>query len=80
MIADPYVKLEWSSSGAGMSKTADINHVHGVYRSVCCGVERSIPDNVKFPPCPGGGISGGSQCAGRNANWIMVRPTQMINR
>ena len=63
-----------------MPKTSDINHVPGVYRSVCCGVERSMPDNFKFPPCPGSGQSGGSQCVGQNANWIMVRPTQMINR
>ena len=63
-----------------MPKPGDINHVPGVYRSVCCGVERSIPDNVKFPPCPGSGKSGGIRCAGQNANWIFVRPTQMINR
>ena len=63
-----------------MFKPGDINHVHGVYRSVCCGVERSLPDNVKFPPCSGSGKSGGSLCIGKNANWIMVYPTQMINR
>ena len=63
-----------------MFKPGDINHVHGVYRSVCCGVERSLPDNVKFPPCPGSGKLGGSPCIGKNANWIMVYPTQMINR
>ena len=63
-----------------MFKPGDINHVHGVYRSVCCGVERSLPDNVKFPLCPGSGKSGGSPCIGKNANWIMVHPTQMINR
>ena len=63
-----------------MFKPGDINHVHGVYRSVCCGVERSLPDNVKFPPCPGSGKSGGSPCIGKNTNWVMVHPTQMINR
>ena len=63
-----------------MPKTGDINHAPGVYRSVCCGVERSLPDNVKFPPCPGSGKSSWSRCVGKNANWIMVRPTQMINR
>jgi hypothetical protein len=63
-----------------MHKPGDINHVHGLYRSVCCGVEHSLPDNVKFPPCPGRGKSGESRCAGKNAIWIMVRLTHMINR
>ncbi len=63
-----------------MHKPGEINHVHGVYRSECCGVERTLPDNVKFPPCPGSGKSGGSPCGGKNATWIFVRPTQMINR
>jgi hypothetical protein len=64
-----------------MHKSGDINHVHGLYRSVCCDVEHSLSDNVKFPPCPGsGGKSGESRCAGRNATWIMVRLTHMINR
>ena len=61
-----------------MPKTADINHVPGVYRSECCGVEKTMPDNFKYPPCLGSGKSGESRCAGQNANWIMVRPTQMI--
>ena len=49
-----------------MPKPGDINHVPGVYRSVCCGVERSMPDNFKLPPCPGSGNkSGESRCAGQ---------------
>lgn len=63
-----------------MFKVGSINHVHGLYRSVCCGVERSISDNMKFPPCPGSNKSNGSPCAGKNADWTLVRPTQMINR
>ena len=63
-----------------MPTTAEINHAPGVYRSVCCGVERRMPDNLKFPPCLGSDKSGGSRCAGQHANWIMMRPTQMINR
>ena len=63
-----------------MFKPGDINHAHGLYRSMCCGVERSLPDNVKFPACPGHGKSGGNPCAGKNATWIIVRLTQMIYR
>ena len=63
-----------------MHKAGDVNHVPGVYRSLCCSVEQSLPDNVKFPPCPGSGKSGESSCAGKNAEWTMVRPMQMINR
>ena len=56
-----------------MPRTGDINHVPGVYISMCCGVERSIPDNMKVPPCPGGGKSGGGKCAGQNASWTYLR-------
>jgi hypothetical protein len=63
-----------------MHKSWDINHTHGLYRSVCCGVERSLADNSIFPPCPSSSKSGGSPCVGKNASWILVRPTQMINR
>ena len=62
-----------------MDKSWDINHVHGLYRSVCCGVERSLASNSKFPPCLGSSKSGGSPCV-KNVNWTLVRPTQMINR
>jgi hypothetical protein len=51
-----------------MPRTSDINHVPGVYASVCCGIERSIPDNMKIPPCPGGG-----KCAGQNDSWTYMR-------
>ncbi len=54
-------------------RTGDMNHVPGVYMSLCCGVERSVPDNMKFPPCPGGGKSGGRKCSGQNAMWTYLR-------
>ena len=63
-----------------MPKAGDINHVHGLYRSVCCSVELSLLDNFKFPPCPGRSTSGEGSCVGKHATWLMVRPTQMINR
>ena len=56
-----------------MWKAGEINRVPGVYRSMCCGVEQMMPDNLKFPPCPGSGKSGGSRCAGQNATWTFVR-------
>ena len=55
-----------------MPRSGDINHASGIYISVCCGVERSIPDNMKVPPCPGGSISGGEKCAGQNASWTYL--------
>ena len=63
-----------------MHKAGDINHAHGLYRSVCCSVEQTLADNCKFPPCPGPALSGENLCAGKNATWTLVRPTQMINR
>ena len=63
-----------------MHKPGDINHVHGLYRSGCCGIEQTLADNCKFPPCPGPAHSGENPCAGKNATWTLVRPTQMINR
>ena len=58
-----------------MHKAGDNNRIQGLYRSECCGVERSLSDNDKFPPCPGSGKSGESRCSGQNAAWILVRPT-----
>ena len=58
-----------------MHKAGNISHIHGLYRSECCGVEQSLPDKVKFPPCPGSGKSVESRCSGQNAEWILVRPT-----
>jgi hypothetical protein len=58
-----------------MHKAGDSNRIQGLYRSECCGVERSLPDNEKFPPCPGSGKSGERRCSGPNAEWILVRPT-----
>lgn len=63
-----------------MHKTGAINLIHGLYRSECCGVEESLPNNVKFPSCPGSGQSGERRCSGQNANWILVRPIQVIDR
>ena len=57
-----------------MQKTGEINLIPGLYRSECCGVERSLADNVEFPRCPGSGKSGESRCSGQNAEWILVRP------
>ncbi|MEP6935299.1 MAG: hypothetical protein ABI988_15415 [Nitrospirota bacterium] len=57
-----------------MNKAGDINLIPGLYRSECCGIERSLPDNATFPPCPGSGKSGESRCSGQNAEWIFVRP------
>jgi len=51
-----------------MPKTGEINAVSGIYRSDCCGVERSIPENHRFPPC--------STCRGENATWTLVRAAQ----
>ena len=56
-----------------MPGTGDINHVPGVYVSICCGVERSIPDNMKVPPCPGKRKSDGGKCAYQNASWTYIR-------
>lgn len=63
-----------------MHKAGDINHGHGLYRSGCCGIEHTVADNCKFLPCPGHPDSGENPCAGKNATWALVRPTQMINR
>jgi hypothetical protein len=63
-----------------MLQAGELNHVHGLYRSGCCGIERTLADNCKFPPCPGPAHSGENPCAGKNATWTLVRPTQMINR
>lgn len=33
-----------------MLQAGELNHVHGLYRSGCCGIERTLADNCKFPP------------------------------
>jgi hypothetical protein len=58
-----------------MHEAGDSNRIQGLYRSECCGVERPLPANEKFPPCPGKGKSGESRCSGQNAEWILVRST-----
>jgi hypothetical protein len=55
-----------------MPHTGTINFVSGIYRSDCCGVERAVPEQDKFPPCDGGK----SGCGHDNANWTLVRKTQ----
>lgn len=55
-----------------MPKTGEINKVAGIYRSECVGkecktVERTMPENHKFPPCP--------HC-NHACNWTLVRKTQ----
>jgi hypothetical protein len=57
-----------------MPKTGEANTVSGVYRSDCCGVERSMPDGHKFPPCPS--KPGAKSCSGSGAGWTLVRRTQ----
>jgi hypothetical protein len=54
-----------------MSKAGSMNIAPGVYRSDCCGIERVVEENQRFPSCDGGGM----RCAGSNANWIFVRKT-----
>jgi hypothetical protein len=55
-----------------MPKTGTSNAIAGIYRSDCCGVERTMPKGHTFPPCP----KGGHVCMGENANWTLVRATQ----
>jgi hypothetical protein len=54
---------------AAMRKPGEINHIPGTYRSECCGIERTLADNGKFPPCPGPAHSSENPCAGKNATW-----------
>jgi len=34
-----------------MPRNGEINQVFGVYKSLCCGAEIVIPENVTFPNC-----------------------------
>ena len=52
-----------------MPKTGEINEVSGIYRSDCCGEERSMPKGHKFPPC----VKKGYSCKGAAASWSLVR-------
>jgi len=52
-----------------MPHTGTINFESGIYRSDCCGVERTVGEKHKFPPCDGGKLG----CGGNNANWTLVR-------
>jgi hypothetical protein len=55
-----------------MPKTGEMNSVPGIYRSDCCGVERTIPQNQRFPPCDSHGL----YCKGNAATWTLVRRTR----
>lgn len=55
-----------------MPKTGMTNTVSGVYRSDCCGAERTILENHTFPPCDAKGMS----CKGSDTNWMLIRKTQ----
>jgi len=55
-----------------MPKTGMIAMESGIYKSDCCGVERAVPENHRFPPCNAGNPS----CAGDSANWTLERKTQ----
>jgi len=72
----PIIRNVWtaidSQRRTDMPHTATINTVSGVYTSDCCGIERTVAENDKFPPCPGGKLG----CGGTNANWTLVRKTQ----
>jgi len=56
-----------------MPRTGDINRSPGVYISLCCGIERSIPNNMKVPPCPGHHPADQGECAGHIASWTFLR-------
>jgi hypothetical protein len=56
-----------------MPKSGELNRLPGQYRSVCCGVERSISVYYLFPPCPGSDKSDESRCAGQHATWTFLR-------
>jgi hypothetical protein len=55
-----------------MPKTGEKNPTAGIYKSNCCGVERTMPAGHTFPPCTGAGKS----CSGGKASWTLVRKTQ----
>jgi len=60
-----------------MPKSGEISEASGVYRSDCCGLERSVPEGHRFPPCQnpraGRGAPGHRRCAHGNARWTLVR-------
>jgi hypothetical protein len=35
-----------------LPKSGEINKEFGIYKSLCCGAEIVIPENVTFPDCP----------------------------
>ena len=53
-----------------MAAVGSMNRVAGVYRSDCCGIERTVPAMEKFPAC----ANPRSYCCKKsNADWILVR-------
>ena len=52
-------------------RTGDINHVPGVYISLCYGVERSVPEIPAVSRRQQ--IRRGGECAGQNAIWTILR-------
>jgi len=53
-----------------MVHTGEINQVPGIYRSDCCGVEKSLVKGQRFQPCPS---VPGRPCRRSIATWSLVR-------
>lgn len=58
-----------------MPKCGEISDASGVYRSACCGLERSVPEGHRFPPCQSrsGGKKPSNPCFHANARWTLIR-------
>ncbi len=60
-----------------MPKSGEISDASGVYRSECCGTERSVPEGHRFPPCQSSHAIRGTpayrRCAHANAKWRLIR-------
>ncbi len=55
-----------------MVHTGEVNQVPGIYRSDCCGVEKSLMKGQRFQQCPS---APGRHCLRSNATWSFVRRT-----
>jgi len=40
-----------ASAGGSVPKNGEMNKEFGIYKSLCCGAEIVIPENVTFPDC-----------------------------